>query len=197
MVLMCASKAMAREIEAKVKCTGLAAIRRRLVELGARRVRSGLERNVCFDTPESALYAGDSLLRLRKCGPTVLTYKGPRANAGDKVKSRVEIEVEVGDFEAMRELLAALGFVKVWAYEKKREEWKVGKTKICLDTLPRMGTYVEVEGKSEGELMRVLRKLGIARSDATSRTYAEIWRDFVKGTDWRIPDMVFDRREGR
>ena len=182
---------MAREIEAKARCSDLAAVRKRLAEFGARAIQKGFERNVVFDTPEGTLRSGDSLLRLREYSNVVLTFKGPRRSAADPIKSRDEIEVEVGDFDRTAEMLAALGFVKVWAYEKQREEWLLGDAKVCLDTLPAIGDYVEVEAPEEAEVRSVLAKLGVDERDVTPHTYAEIFREFAGATGWEIPDMVF------
>jgi adenylate cyclase class 2 len=188
---------MAKEIEAKARCADLDAARKRLTAAGAVLVQSGFERNVCFDTREGELYAADSLLRLRKYGNVVLTYKGPRADAPHAVKSRTEIEVEVDDFDGMSAILEALGFVRVWAYEKKREEWSLAGAKVCLDSLPKIGDYVEVEAASEAGVWALLDRLGIPRGDVTPKTYVEIFREFTGGKDSRLPDMVFEGKEGR
>jgi len=160
-------------------------------------IHSGFERNFVYDKADGSLAANDSLLRLRKYDRVTLTYKGPRQGRGDRVKSRTEIEVEVADADGADELLRALGFVRAWVYEKMREEWVIGTTKICLDVLPRIGDFVEVEGASRDEVTGVLEKLGIALGDVTPQTYREVFREFMSGADDGLPDLVFEGEEAR
>jgi adenylate cyclase class 2 len=188
---------MAREIEVKAKCADCDAVRRRLAALGARLSGSGFERNVCFDAPDGRLRESDSLLRLREYNGTILTFKGPREHPTHGVKSREEVEVVVDNFDATVRILCALGFVKVWAYEKNREEWDLDGAKVCLDVLPVIGEYMEVEGASESEVMSVFEKLGVGAANITPRTYVELFRSAIGAADWKLPDMVFEDKEGR
>ena len=187
---------MADEIEAKARCADLDAVRRKLTGFGARQLRAGLERNVCFDTPDGSLRKSDSLLRLRQYGGEVLlTFKGPRKKRGAPVKNRVEVELEVSDFDKMSSLLENLGFPRVWAYEKKREEWTLGAVKVCLDTVPVLGEYVEVEAATEGEVLSVIDRLGVPRGDITPLTHVELFGEAVGSRGRQLPDMTFKEGE--
>lgn len=81
------------EVEVKLRVADLAALRRRLVRLGARRAANGRvhEMNLLFDTPQGGLAKHGQLLRVRVEAPegkgstarrgadrhAILTYKGP------------------------------------------------------------------------------------------------------------------------
>lgn len=186
---------MSREIEVKAACPDLAAARRRLVSLGAALIRSGFERNVCFDSADASLRRSDSLLRLRDYHGAVLTYKGPRADAASAVKSRVEVETSVGDFDAMARILTSVGFAKMWAYEKSREEWSLSGAKVCLDEVPGLGAFVEVEHPDPKRVMETLDALSVPRGNATPKTYAELWAARLGAASWPMPDMTFDSEE--
>jgi len=187
---------MGNEIEAKARCGDLDAVRATLRALGARLAKSGFEHNVLFDTPDGSLQAADSLLRLRKFDKTVITYKGPRAER-KPVKSRLELEVEVSDFDTAAAIFEGLGFRRAWTYQKRREEWTFRGAKICLDEVPDIGGFVEVEGGAEGEVVAVLGELGISMSDVTPQTYVEIWKEHTRYSGGRLEDMVFHDKEAR
>ena len=186
---------LAREIEAKVRCADPAALRRRLVELGAEPQASGLEYNVVFDTPRGELVSADRLLRLRRYGGNLLTYKGPRSEPAGAVKSRAEVEVEVSDFAAAATLLEGLGYVRAWVYEKKRETWDLDGVQVLLDTLPRIGHYVEVEAASEALVLDTFSRLGLSPGQATSLTYLEIFQEYLDEKGLDLKEMVFEEKE--
>ncbi|MBN1344002.1 MAG: class IV adenylate cyclase [Phycisphaerae bacterium] len=157
---------MAVEIEAKLKVASHEPIRQRLGAAGAERVGCVLETNTIFDSPDRTFLATDQGLRVRRIevidGPdrsATLTYKGPRTP--DELKTRREVELSVSDAGAAVELLVALGFVTVLAFEKRRETWLAGGCHVELDELPRLGSYVEVEGPDSQAVRDVLTRLGL------------------------------------
>lgn len=188
---------MSHEIEVKAEVSDLEGVRCRLLSLGAAPGRSGLERNLCFDRADGALRKSDSLLRLRDYHGAVLTFKGPRGDAAAAVKSRVEIETPVGDFDAMSGILLSAGFVKAWAYEKRRQEWRLREAKVCLDEAPGLGTFVEIEHVDAERALETLDELGIARVHVVPKTYAELWAARAGTKSWPMPDMTFESEETR
>ncbi|MGH9867262.1 MAG: class IV adenylate cyclase [Candidatus Polarisedimenticolia bacterium] len=109
------------------------------------------EHNDVFDTPDGSLARARRLLRLREVGGRgVLTWKEPVA--GDPgVKVRKEIESDLGDPQAVREILTRAGFRVVYRYQKYRSDyrWEDVESRqtlaISLDETP-IGVYVELEG---------------------------------------------------
>jgi adenylate cyclase class 2 len=167
------------EIEIKLRVDHLAPIRDRIKVLGAKRVGEVMETNTFFDTPDRALLASDCGLRLRrshdlKSGKEtlVLTYKGPRGEGA--VKRREEIECVIAPLESAIEILARMGYERVLSFEKRRESWKQGRCKIELDTLPHLGSFVEIECQSESDILKLQEKLGVAEHATVVQTYADL-----------------------
>jgi predicted adenylyl cyclase CyaB len=171
---------MPLEIEIKLKVDDLPPVRERLKQLGAKRVGEALETNIFFDTADRALLGSDCGLRLRlsrdsasKSEKLRITYKGPRAEG--PVKSREEIELGVDSMDAAVELLDRLGYTRMLTFEKRRETWTLEKNcSIELDTLPQIGSFVEIECKSEADVLRVREKLGLADVKPVVPTYADL-----------------------
>src|SRR5690606_38713671 len=112
-----------------------------------------METNLFFDTPDRSLQSADRGLRLRvnrnidtdECS-IVITHKGPRREGA--FKARQETELRVGDADDAAALLEALGFVRTLTFEKRRERWELDGCGVELDELPRIGSFVEIEGSS-------------------------------------------------
>lgn len=154
------------ELEAKVAVADFAPITERLRALGARDEGEVLETNTYFDTPDRALLAADSGLRVRSVRRPgsqpdrhVITFKGPRQPGA--VKAREEIEFAVGDAELAGRLLSALGYRPDFSFEKRRRTWSLGDCEVVLDELPLLGRFVEVEGPGEHAIRRVLADIGL------------------------------------
>ncbi len=171
---------MAVEIEIKLQVNDLNAIRQRLKQIGASRAREVLETNIFFDTPDRTLLASDCGMRLRRNvdraanqEKLVLTYKGPRSE-GEIVKSREELEVGVDALEPTCQLLEKLGYVKMLTFEKRRETWKLDKCLVELDELPHLGSFVEIEGATQADVLKIREKLGLAGIASITQTYADL-----------------------
>ena len=170
---------MSDEIESKVRVTDHEPVQAKLRAAGAQYEGRALETNRLFDDAQRALYHAGCGLRIRECqtldGPprrATLTYKGPPRPG--RYKHRTEIEVHIEDARAMIEILAALGFSEHFAFEKKRESWKMGPCSIELDELPQIGRFVEVEGPSEEAIQTTLTSLGLADSEILHESYAAL-----------------------
>lgn len=168
------------EIEIKLKVDDLAAVRERLNRLGAKRLGEVVETNIFFDTADRALLGSDCGLRLRLSRDTAhnteklrITYKGPRAEG--PVKAREEVEVGVDSMDSAAELLDRLGYTRMLTFEKRRETWSLEEDcSIELDTLPQIGSFVEIECKSEADVLRIREKLGFADVKPVLPTYADL-----------------------
>lgn len=139
------------ETELKFRVPDHAPIRERLRDLGAVCRGRVLETNHIFDDAGRTLLARHCGLRVRSCRDesgqpvrSTLTFKGAPLPAA--AKQRPEIETDVGDEAATRQLLEHLGFVEVIRFEKRRETWLHAGVMIELDELPHLGHYVELEG---------------------------------------------------
>ena len=166
---------MHTEIEAKLKVGSLQEIERKLAEVGAEFVEEQLQADTYFDDVDGSLRGGDRALRLRrqKAGQkekTFVTYKGPKQK--DDFKKRREIEIEVGDGDSAEELYSALGYEKALVFEKKRRVWHLRRCVVCLDELPLLGSFVEIEGPDGHLIADVQKILGLSGLQHIVDSYA-------------------------
>ena len=172
---------MALETEAKIRVADLKPLRARLAQLGARPQGEQLEVNIYFDTAEERLSKADKALRLRCIGQkSVLTYKGPQGQS--RYKQRQEIQTTVDDPQATRALLEQLGFCQSLLFEKRRESWLLNRCRVELDSLPLIGTFIEVEGPSEQDITRILEQLQLDKEDLIKTPYPTLLREHLRKT---------------
>lgn len=173
------------ETEVKLRMGDPETARRAVAALGAkpRRVRH-FEDNLLLDSRERDLLARGSVLRLRRTeGEAVITFKGPREDAGG-LKRRLETEFVVSDADAAESVLLALGFLPVFRYQKFREVFTWQDAEIVVDETP-IGTFLEIEGSPE-TIHAAARALGRSPADYVTASYVALFLE-AGGTG----DMVF------
>jgi adenylate cyclase, class 2 len=183
---------MGTEIEAKMKVADLDSVRKQLLAAGARRIGSELETNSFFDTREASLQSADRGLRIRVAvmddGKRRITITLKGALQPGPMKKREEIEFTVDDAQAAGQFLERLGYHPTLTFEKRRETWTLGGCEIALDELPRLGTFVEIEGPGEEAIEAVRESLGLSQVPMISRGYISMLWQWVQ--DQQIPDRV-------
>ena len=138
-----------QETEAKFYVQDLSRIKTQLEQVNAHLIQVRvLETNIRFDLPGARLSAEGRVVRLRRDTQVRLTYKSA-GNNDHGVLSREEIEFVVEDFEKAQRFLEALGYQKLFYYEKYRTTYELSETLVMLDELP-YGTFVEIEGSLGG-----------------------------------------------
>jgi adenylate cyclase class 2 len=169
-----------QEIEAKFFVLDLEGIRTRLQSLGALLIQPRvLETNIRFDLPDSRLRSEGRVLRLRQDTEARLTYKsGSTDDQG--VLNRTEIEFIVEDFGKAKAFIEALGYRKLFYYEKYRTTYDLqpsegskpseGYIHIMLDELP-YGNFVEIEGEGVESIRAVADRLGFKWDRAVPISY--------------------------
>ncbi len=167
------------EIEAKFKVSDHGPVRERLRQVGAQCLGRVLEVNCIFDDEQRSLLAGQRGLRVRVCHDeggrrvsATLTYKGPPLVG--QAKQRVEIETQVGDPEAVVELLRALGYVEVISFHKRRESWVLEEARVELDELPKLGPYIEIEAEDLSQIQRAQDVIGMTDLCPIAQTYVAL-----------------------
>lgn len=155
------------EVEAKLRLTDPEALHAKLRELDAVRDRDMLETNTYFDKADGTFKSTDQGLRVRVeidratgKAEAMLTHKGPRTHG--RLKSRSETELGVSDARGAAQLLSVLGFQPVLTFEKQRTRYLLDGCRVEIDTLPYLGTFVEIEGTTEQDVLSVQGKLGLA-----------------------------------
>lgn len=198
---------MALETERKYLGVDFVRLRRALAAAAAEDLGTHFESNIVFDTPDFALFASGSLLRVRSQewrdnSRHIVTLKLPVATpASGGFKAREERELTVESAVTMGAILEGLGFMAAARYEKVRSVWRlascipgVGEMLVELDELP-FARVVEVEGKAEG-LDAVATLLGLDNYEISTKSYHSLhqeWRSIQGLTPER--SFVFEPDE--
>ena len=170
-----------QETEVKFYVRNLKRLEAQLLELGARLEKARVhETNLRFDLPDGSLHAGQRVLRLRHADDDRLTYKG-KSKRTEGVLSRAEIEFTVGDYEAARQFIEALGYVQVAFYEKYRTTYTIDKTHFMLDELP-YGDFVEIEGESIETIRAAASRLSLDWEAAVPNGYLALFERICADT---------------
>ncbi|MEP0805191.1 MAG: class IV adenylate cyclase [Chloroflexota bacterium] len=159
-----------QEIEAKFYVLDLERIGRRLQALEALLIQPRiLETNIRFDLPDNGLRSEGRVLRLRQDSQARLTYKGGSVNQQGVLK-RTEIEFVVEDFAKAKQFLEALGYRRLFYYEKYRTTYQFDQCHIMLDELP-YGNFVEIEGLTAESIQITAEQLALKWDCAIPASY--------------------------
>lgn len=177
---------MGLEIEAKMKLSDVAGIKRRLEDAGAVFVESLHETNIFLDTPDRSLLKAGCGLRVRaednvdvpETSRVVITHKGLR-QAG-AVKARPETELRVANLDDAVSLLGVLGYVEQLRFEKRRRRYRLAGCTIEMDELPQLGAFMEIEGPSESAVLALREELGLADEPLITESYASMVADYLQ-----------------
>lgn len=179
------------EIEVKFLIDDLAAMRQRLLTLGATlKTPRTYEDNWLFDTPDAQLTRQGRLLRLRRDRRNLITYKELPTHPDPDFKVRQEYEIEVSDFAQAHTILEKLGFILSGRYEKYRETFLYQGAEIVLDEVP-VGMFMEIEAPRE-----VIRSLATALGlDFDARLvagYTDIFEAVRSTYHLAVTEMTFE-----
>ena len=171
------------EVEAKVKVDSLDQVAARLESLGITQFDKLVQRDCYFDNGDNSLASNDKGLRIRRQSSsgdekTILTYKDKRGES--KYKSRPEYEVQVDDYDNMVNVLEGLGYKVVLSFVKRRQIWFLNGCEICLDELPILGCFVEIEGPDETAITETLKMLDLSQFEHICRGYASLMKKRLK-----------------
>lgn len=159
-----------QEIEAKFHVLDLKKIEVCLQDLGAHLIQPRIfETNIRFDLPDGGLRSEGRVLRLRRDTQARLTYKSGSMNEQGAL-NRTEIEFVVEDFGKAKQFLEALGYQKLFYYEKYRATYEFADCHIMLDELP-YGDFVEIEGEGVDSIRAVADRLGLRWDRAVPTSY--------------------------
>jgi predicted adenylyl cyclase CyaB len=164
------------ETEQKYRTSDPVNIRRHLIRLGAKKIRTGLEHNELYELGKM-LRKKKQVLRLRYHGDygAWLTLKGHRLQA--QHKKRMEMETPV-HYEHTKRILELLGFRVFSVYRKNREEYELEDCHVCLDYLASCGWFVEIEGAHKA-IKRMAQELGLNEFHREERSYRKILKEQV------------------
>jgi adenylate cyclase, class 2 len=177
------------EVEIKFRVADVAQLQQKLAEAGFRQVTARThEMNTLYDLPGHPLRDRGEVFRLRHYGERwKLTHKS-KGTTG-RHKSRREIETAIEDGEKMAAILAALGFVPSFRYEKYRAEWSDGSGHVVIDETP-IGELAEIEGPPEW-IDRVAGRLGVTGRDYITDSYVALFFRWKQQTGSAAQEMTF------
>ena len=181
------------EIEVKFRVADGLELERKLIVLGFQQITPRtFEKNVLFDTPDRALRAQQSILRIRQYGERwMVTHKClPQDNdPAARHKRRVETETEVQDGDAMSVIFTQLGYSPAFAYEKWRTEYADDTGHCVIDETP-IGLYAELEGPAEW-IDTVSVKLGLHSNELITLSYGRLFDEWRAATGSAATDLTF------
>lgn len=179
------------ETEIKLEFPSVAEARGAAARLGLPLTRSRrLQDDTLFDTPDGALRARQSTVRVRTDGEdTVLTFKGPPVPG--LLKVRPEHETTVGHREQLVAILAGIGLQPAFHYQKYREDYGAAPPLLLtIDETP-VGIFVELEGEAAA-IRAAAAALGQDESRFITASYARLF--FERRDAWGLgacDHMVF------
>jgi adenylate cyclase class IV len=178
---------MSTEIEKKFRNFDLVEIQRRLAGIGI------TPKQFLFRIASFQVLPGLKTIRVRHEGDkTTLTVK----EEGKNSEYDTEWEVIVSDFTTTKQILEKLGMKCNYMLEKFRTVYPVAKydAEVVFDEFPALPPYMEIEAKTEPQLLELMRLLGLANEPKFAATglYDEIYGitpNREKG------DLTFERAE--
>jgi adenylate cyclase class 2 len=182
------------EIEVKFLLLQKSALRQRLLDLNLHHEGPVFETNIRFEDAENSLVRNHRLLRLRTADRNTLTFKSPPEQQDVEFKILQELEVEIGDPEAMARILEFLGFRKAQVYEKYRETFFFENAICCLDRMP-YGDFLEIEG-SRTAIRKVSKLLDLDWNRRIVRNYLEIFEIIKTREALSFSDVTFSNFQG-
>jgi len=168
------------EVEVKVPAD-IEAVAERLDEMGAEHVDTVIQEDTYYDAPHRDFAETDEAFRVRRetrKGETAskITYKGPLVEA--ESKTREEFETGVADGDSVDAIVTRLGFAPAATVRKNRRVFQVRDYDVTLDAVDDVGTFVEVETETDGDIeparegaYEVLRDLGLDPADQRRTSY--------------------------
>ena len=163
---------MPKEIETKFNIRSPGDVRKALKKMGARFVSRQTEKDVYYAAPSG--FRGT--IRLRSIGKkSIFTVKSP-CDTGSSGPYKIGEETEAGiqDAALFGKMFKVIGFTERYLKEKIRENYVWKGVKISIDTLPHIGTYMEIEAP-KSEIRKAARALGLEMKKAIPDTYMELF----------------------
>lgn len=120
-------------------------------------------------------------IRLRTNGAeTTITIK----NIVDRnsIGGTEELELAVSDFDIANSILNELGYIARNYQENKRIIYELDGISFGIDSWPLIPDYVEIEGKSEEDVINIIDKLNLDKSRITNLDVTSIYND-IYGID--------------
>ncbi|MEO5627918.1 MAG: class IV adenylate cyclase [Candidatus Saccharimonadales bacterium] len=162
-----------REIEIKARVKDLKKLEETITDKGIKIGKELKQHDVVYgevgDLPNGY---GHRWLRIRTENSTKVYFTYKQSIVGHL--DSLEHEIVVDSAEELEAIIKALGFKPYSDLTKVRRKFKVGEVEVCVDSLPRLGDYIEAEKMSSQdddhdevvkELWELLNSYGINKTD--------------------------------
>lgn len=168
-----------REIEVKARIKDLSKLEKVLDEQGIVLGEKLTQHDVVYGEPGNKdNETGANWLRIRIENDRVVYFTLKRSVVGHL--DSIEHETIVDDAKELEEIIKLLGFELYSDITKIRRKVKVGDIEICVDSVPRLGDFIEAElmmghqsdhDKVVTELWKLLESFGLDRADEVHEGY--------------------------
>jgi adenylate cyclase, class 2 len=156
-----------QEIEVKILEIDVDAVRKTLLDLGAKKILDDELSYEILDDREQNLFKEKKLLRVRKSKSEAHLCFKSKAKKG-KLRQAEETEVKIDNYDDTIKILNELGFITKHKGKKHRESYKLDKARYEIDTMPGIPTFLEIEADNEDDLIKGIEKIGFKLEDATT-----------------------------
>ncbi|HCC07414.1 MAG TPA: adenylate cyclase [Clostridiales bacterium] len=162
---------MKTEYEVRILEVDVPEIVKKIEEMGAKRIEEHEFQRYTYDfNPPRDM----EWIRLRTNGKkTTVTIKRVDSHTADGTK---ELETEVGDFNAMNEILERLGYDHKSYQENTRVSYMLDGVMLEIDSWPLIPTYLEIEGESEEAVYKMVEILGYEREKICTLDVSTIYK---------------------
>lgn len=117
-----------------------------------------------------------------------------QAEYGTKMQPVLETEMEVPSIESGNAILEQLGFSFRNYQEKKRETYILEGTEIDIDSWPLIPPYLEIEGESDEEIEKIMKRLELSSKEIVSCNTAEVYKKY--GMDiYQFRELRFNEKD--
>lgn len=168
---------MQQEYETQVLDIDKKEIIEKLRKLGAKEEPEVLQKRWVFDINPCTDKSQGEWIRLRQAGkkkPTI-TYKN---KSGKEINQTQEIEIEADDFDKSYQLLSKLKFAGTYYQENKRHKFVLDDIEFTIDSWPMIPTILEIEAKSEKNVIKGLSILGLNKKDSGHWGMVNIYKHY-------------------
>jgi len=163
---------MVREFETKVLDINVKEIEGKLLKIGAKKDPEFLMKRWVFDIGKN----GEEWIRLRDDGKKItITYK---YKAGNNIDETEEIELIVNNFQKAAEILSKIEFKGKYYQENKRIVFKLKGIEFCIDSWPKLPTYLEIESSNKEKVVQGLKMLGLQNKDVGNMLVKDVYSKY-------------------
>jgi adenylate cyclase class IV len=182
----------AKEIEAKFMDVDIKDIRKKIKEHGGHKIhKMVMYKRYVFHLLDKTK---KGYVRIRQeYNKVTMTVKTYDINS----KYANESEIILGStLEEARDFLLNLGYELSTYHETLREKWVIdGCSELCIDTIPGIPTYIELECKNEKNIKKIAKLFGFKFADAQFGAYDKQYVDYYGMTkddiNLTIPSLTF------